>query len=112
MKEDYPIFIHWYQTLGWLLDTIEKYPRNARFSLASRISDLALDILDGVIDAIYCPKSRQNTLKQINLNLEKLRVLLRLSHDRQYISTRQYEHSARAINETGSMVGGWMKTGA
>ncbi len=109
MKEDYPLFVHWFNTLDWTLGMVENFPKNARFSVASRISDLALDTLELVIEAIYT-KQRQPILDRINLVLEKQRVLFRLSHQRRYISTRQYRHVSEAIDEAGRMVGGWRKS--
>jgi hypothetical protein len=41
--------------------------------------------------------------------MEKQRVLFRIAHDRRYISTRQYEYIAKAIDEAGKMTGGWRK---
>ncbi len=109
MKEDYPLFVHWYNTLDWILDTLEKIPKHARFSLASRIGDLALDTLESIIEAIYTTE-RLPILNRINLLLEKQRVLFRLAHQRRYISTQQYRHISESLDEAGRMVGGWRKT--
>lgn len=106
---DYPLFTHWYQTLNWILDFTERIPKNARFSIASRLSELSLDILDHIIDAIYS-KNRHPYLLKINRLLEKCRVLFRLCHDRGYLTIKQYEYVIRAIEETGKMVGGWIKS--
>ena len=46
MNENYPLFTHWYKTLDWILSAVEKFPKNARFSLASRIADAALDTME------------------------------------------------------------------
>lgn len=108
MREDYPLFTHWYRTLDWILSAAERFPKNARFSLASRLADSALDTMELILEAIYT-KDRLHILDRINLYIEKQRVLLRISHNRRYISTRQYEHVSRAIEETGRMVGGWRK---
>ncbi len=87
MSRSYPLFEHWYKTLDWILSCVEKFPKNVRFSLASRMADLALGAMELIIEAIYS-KDRVNILNDLNLNFEKLRVLFRISHDRQYISTR------------------------
>lgn len=108
MREDYPLFVHWYSSLDWILSAIEKFPKNARFSLASRIADAALDTLELVIEAIYT-RRRADILDRINLYIEKQRVLFRLAHDRRYISNSQYEHVAKALDEAGRMAGGWRK---
>lgn len=108
MREDYPIFVHWYQTLDWILSTVERFPRGARFSIASRLADSALETMELILEAIYT-KERVYILDRINLYIEKQRVLFRISHDRRYLSTRQYEYVANALEETGRMVGGWRK---
>jgi hypothetical protein len=41
--------------------------------------------------------------------LEKLRFLFRLAADLHLIDLRRYEYAARAINEVGQLVGGWLK---
>ncbi len=84
MKENYPLFVHWFNTLDWILGVVESFPKNARFSVASRIGDLALDTLEMIIEAIYT-KDRVPILDRINLALEKQRVLFRLAHQRRYI---------------------------
>lgn len=106
MTGDYPLFVHWYKTVDWILSTVERFPKNARFSMASRMADACLDTLMLIIDAIY-RKDRLTVLDEINLLLEKQRVLFRLSFERRYISTRQYEFIAASIDEAGRMTGGW-----
>jgi flagellar biosynthesis/type III secretory pathway protein FliH len=106
--EDYPLYVHWYKTLSWIMDSAERLPKKVRFSIAMRIMDLSLEILELIIEAIY-QKERSVTLKKINLNLEKLRVLFRFCFERRYLSIKQYEYISRALNEAGKMTGGWIK---
>lgn len=108
MTDDYPLFVHWYRTLDWILTSVERFPKKVRFSLASRIADEAMDALESVVESIYS-KNRVFLLGKLNLNLEKLRVFYRIAHDRRYISNRQYEFIAQAIDEAGRMAGGWRK---
>jgi hypothetical protein len=107
---DYPLYVHWYKTLNWILDSVERMPKNVRFTIATRISELSLDIIELIIEAIY-QKQRTGPLNAINMKLEKLRVLFRISFERHYLSIRQYEHISRALNEAGKMAGGWQKHG-
>jgi|JI10StandDraft_1071094.scaffolds.fasta_scaffold180520_2 hypothetical protein len=108
MNDDYPAFRKWYTILDWVLDRCESFPKSVRFTFSGRIADLALDILENLIEAIYS-KDKKARLLQINLNLEKLRVFYRLSHDRKYISTRQFEFIVTELNDFGKMIGGWLK---
>jgi len=108
VKEDYPAFVKWYKTLDWILDKCEKFPKSVRFTLSSRIANISIYILEGIIEAIYT-KKRSHILNTINLYIEKLRVLFRISFDRRYISIKQYEYISSEIDETGKMIGGWIK---
>jgi hypothetical protein len=46
-------------------------------------------------------------LADANLGLERLRFVMRLSHELRLFGSRRYEHAARSIDEVGRLVGGW-----
>jgi hypothetical protein len=106
--EELPIFTRWMEFLEWLLPTTEKFPKRVRFTFADRINNLALDIVEDLVEARYS-RNKPPLLKRINLRLEKLRILLRLCHRLKYLPHQGYEHAMRALNEVGRMLGGWMK---
>ena len=108
MHEELPVFVCWYRFLGWLLDTTEKFPKRVRFTFSTRLDNLALDVLEKIIEATYS-KDKAPILRKVNLEIEKLRVLLRLCSEKQYLSIRGHEHAARELNEAGKMIGGWIK---
>ena len=97
-----------YQFLVWLMLTIEKFPRSHKFTIGDRIEITALDVLEALIEATYT-KDRLQHLQQANLGIEKLRFLLRLAGDLKLLDRRRYEHAARALDETGRLIGGWTK---
>jgi len=106
--QDYALFNHWYTVTNWILERCEKMPKHTRFTVSGRISNLALETVELILEAIYI-KERAPKIHQINLNLEKLRVFNRLCKDRKYLSLTQYEFFAREINKAGKMCGGWLK---
>ncbi len=108
MTDDYPIFAKWLQLLDWILDRIEKYPKSVRFTIGNRTANLALDALDCIITAIYT-KDRSHILQELNLYIEKLRVMFRIGMQRRYLSMKQYEYISAELLEVGKMVGGWKK---
>lgn len=108
MSPDLPLFDLWTRVLAWLLTHTEKFPKSIRFTFSSRIDNLALDILESIIEARYS-RHKLEKLKSININLEKLRVLLRICHDSGYLDHRAYEYAAIQLWEAGKMVGGWLK---
>jgi hypothetical protein len=97
-----------YQFILWLIPTVEKFPRDRKFLLGDRIHATALDVLEGLIEATYT-KGRDRVLGRVNLAIEKLRFLVRLSMDLKCLDTRRYEFAARNLDEIGRQVGGWMK---
>lgn len=108
MTHELPLFEHWNRVLDWLLDRLEHFPKHVRFTISQRMANLALDVLEGIIEATYS-KERAAILRQLNLNLEKLRILTRLCHRRHYLSDAQFEFAARGLLEAGRMAGGWLK---
>jgi len=97
-----------YQFLMWLIPAIEKFPRSHKFTTGDRIHSLALDVLESLIEATYT-KERLPHLRKANLGIEKLRFLFRLAVDLRLLDRRRYEHAARTLDETGRLIGGWMK---
>jgi hypothetical protein len=106
--DDLPVFVKWMEFLEWLLAATGKFPQKVRFSFGQRIEGIALDVVEDLVEARYT-HDRRATLRRANLRLEKLRVLLRLSHKLRYLSHESYAHASKAVNETGRMLGGWMK---
>jgi 23S rRNA-intervening sequence protein len=97
-----------YQFLAWLVPTLDKFPRRQKFLLGDRIESTALDVLEGLVEATYT-RNRGRMLEAVNLKLDKLRFLFRLSCELQLLDQRRYEHAARGIDEIGRLVGGWIK---
>ncbi len=98
-----------YDVIMWLLGRVEKFPRSHKFTLGDRVVTLALDILELLIEATYT-RNRLPLLRQANVQLEKLRYLIRLCHDFKLISTKQYNYISGEINEVGQRIGGWIKS--
>lgn len=97
-----------YDYILWLIPKLEKFPRSQKFLMADRIESLMLDILMLLIEAAYS-RQKAGVLKTANLKLEQLRYLIRLSKDLKLVSLQNYEFSARAANEIGTSIGGWLK---
>ena len=108
MSQDLPLFDFWTRVLAWLLARTEKFPKSIRFTLSTRIDNLALDVLEGIVEARYS-RNKVARLSRINTDLEKLRVLLRICHDHGHLDHRAYEHASLQLWEAGKMVGGWLK---
>jgi 23S rRNA-intervening sequence protein len=98
-----------YRFLLWVVPALEKFPRSQRFLLGDRIETTALTVLEKLVDATYS-RQVETTLREVNLALERLRFLFRLSKDLHYLDLKRYEYVAREIDEIGRLVGGWLRT--
>ena len=97
-----------YQFLLWLLPAVEKFPRSHKFTLGDRIENAALNVLEALVEATYT-RQRTQHLQRANLGIEKLRFLIRLAADLKLLDRRRYEYAARTLDDTGRLIGGWMK---
>jgi len=108
MFQNLAIFEKTYELILWIYPTVNKFPKSQRFVLGQQIENTVLEILKGIIEANQ-ERNKVPYLKQISVNLDKLRILIRLSKDLKFISIRQYQFAAEKINEIGKMLGGWIK---
>ncbi len=109
MATDPPaLLLHWERTVGDLLDRTRDFPKAVRFTFATRIDGLCLDVLELLAEARYADvRTRAALLRQADGRLARLRVLLRLAHERRYLARSGFEHAARGVDEAGRMLGGW-----
>jgi hypothetical protein len=61
-----------------------------------------------VVEARYT-RRKVDRLRAINLKLERLRILLRITHDLQLLPHKSYEFATRSLDEIGRMIGAWLK---
>lgn len=107
-KKIAPVIEKAYDAILWFLPKLEGFPRGQKFLLGDRIETMLLDILELLIEANYS-RARTEVLSRVNLKLDKLRFLMRISKDLHYIDLKAFEHQARLVDEIGRMVGGWFK---
>ena len=103
------LFVHWERFVGWLFLATRRFPRDLRPSLGLAINNLALGIHGALCDARF-GRDRVERLHEIRVDIDKLRLLLRLSHTLAALDHRSYELSCADLDRAGSMVGGWLRT--
>lgn len=88
---------------------VNKFPKSQRFVLGQRIENSVLELLRLVIKA-NAAREKKPILKEFSVELDQFRILMRLSKDLKFMSIGQYEYVSKLINETGRMLGGWIKS--
>lgn len=108
-QQQSPIFSKTSDFLLWLLQHTEKFPKSERFRLAKRIEDAAFDFYEDLVRTVKS-RDKRRMLLSADLELEKLRLYIRLSHSRHLTNHQQYLYAAECLTEIGKLLGGWLKS--
>ena len=111
MKQDLPAVQKAYDLGKEILPRVGNYPKEYKFSLGERLNDNVLDIIELLVQAAYT-REKVNLLDRANMKLERMRFLLRLSHELGALSTKGFEHVMKMVTELGRQIGGWRKQAA
>lgn len=105
-----PLFTRFYDLMHWLVQRVEKFPRSQRFILGSRVLDTAFGCHALLVSARKMTgTARQEALLQADIQLETIRLQLRLAHDLRCLTIEQYEYGSRLLLEVGKLLGAWRK---
>ena len=104
-----PIFTKTYDFILWLLNHTEQFPKSERFRLAKRTEDCAFNFYERIVEATRSRNPRA-VLLDADLELDKLRLYLRLCHARKLTNADQYKYAAGILVEIGKLIGGWLKS--
>lgn len=92
---------------------LKQFPKYEKQALTSEIRVSMYTLLRLIIRANK-KYYKKTTLEEMDIELDALRFLIRLSADphpqMRYLSLRKYEHWSKMLNEIGKMLGGWMKS--
>jgi four helix bundle protein len=105
--QESPIFVRTFDLLAWLLPFTEKFPKAQRFVLAARLQNAAFNFYEAITAASLSKDKKY--LLQADIELQRLRLYLRLCQRLQYFSKGQYEHVFKMVEEVGRLLGGWGK---
>ena len=106
------IYKQYVEMIYYTLTILLKYPKSERFSLAQDIKNVTYDGLNKIIYAQkeYDKRARLKYLNQLDADLKVLKVLIRISHKKKYISPKNYATWSKKITNIANLNGGWMKS--
>lgn len=100
-----------YDLLQYIVPQLVKFPRHQKFVLADRLQNALTDVLMLLIEAYYSKgEIKRAALQKANLELEKIRFLVRLAKDLHCLDLRRYELVQTKLNEIGVQTGTWLKS--
>lgn len=109
-SEENNILIRYHALLVIIIPILNKIPRDAKFILGDRVTNIALDILENLTVAYYRKGEKLSRLLDVNIQIEKIRQLLRVVHALQYVSHKQFGIILESLDEIGRLTGGWIKS--
>lgn len=90
----------------------EKYPKSEKLSLVTNIKNTTYDGIKKIIVA-YKQYDKGNKIKylgDLDNELKFLKVLIRISYKRKYISSNNYTAWSKKITHIGNLLGGWIRS--
>lgn len=106
------IIMRCYDLLKYHTELIKQFPRDHKFTLGDRIYTLCADLLELYIEAYYKADKplKKELLHRANIQLEKLRLFVRLAYENKLFTSGKYREASENIQELGRMTGAWIKS--
>lgn len=107
---DIPIFKKTYELFKLSYEYRSAVPKHDRYALWQRCEDAVIKVLEGILRASRSTKpERLPILEDISVQINCLRVYVRLAKDVKAIDGKKYVQLEAVIDEIGRMIGGWIK---
>jgi four helix bundle protein len=108
-KEELKILQKCYDMINYAYEPLKQVNKSERYAIVADIKNSMYALLKLIIRANkrYYKKT---TLQDIDIEIEHLRYLVRLSKDLGYFPSKHYEIWSKKLDEMGKMTGGWIKS--
>ena len=108
LHTDLPIYKVAYDLLDAITDLAKNMPRDFKQSIGGKLRDEAVEITVLIFRA-NCAQEKAPFLVELVERQQVAELLLRLSRDKQLISTGQYAKVIQLTNSIGKQANGWRK---
>ena len=93
-------------------DIVRKYPKSEKFALVNEIKSILYVGLKNLMYAVklYSKNEKLKYLNELDINLNILKVHVRLSYKYKYITMKNYQTWSNLITDICNMLGGWISS--
>ena len=98
-----------FDMMKYAYQALAQFPKSEKFSLATDIKKCMDAIIERMIEANK-KYYKKTTLQELDVELEKLKVYIRLAYILGFLPPKKYELWTEMVVEIGKMVGGWIKS--
>jgi len=106
MLSDFKLFQNTYDFLLWLWPTVSRFPKSEKYVLGEKLKLITTFLLGDIIAFNNADCDKKKYLFQASIELEQLRVFIRLSKDLKILDFKKYESSSKQLDEIGKLLGG------
>jgi hypothetical protein len=111
LHTELPIYRTGVRLLDLAVNAQVQMPRTVKRALGEKITQHCIEILDLMALANATQRDiRAGYIDQLLTRQRAVTVLLRVSHDRRYISPKLWADSIELLRSVGSQAGGWLKS--
>ena len=106
-RRESPLFVKTRDFTVWLFRHTAKFPRQYRHTLTERLENHALSFAECLGRALIMKDT--DALASADLELWKMRQLLRIAHQLNILSARLLGVASESLAELGRLLGAWQK---
>ena len=109
-KNNLTIYQKYLELIYYSNDIVRKYPKSENFTLVTEIKQTLYSGLKNIMYAIksYNKQEKLKYMNQFDIDLNLLKVHIRLSYKYKYISLQNYQTWSSLITDICNMLGGWI----
>ena len=108
LHSDLPIYKLCFDLLGVATDITRNMPRDLKNTLGSKIQSHCIDML-ALIARANIAKQKAPHIEEMLEHQHIAEFLLRLAHEKKFISHGQWAAAAKLLGTLGKQAGGWLK---
>lgn len=105
------IYKQYLEMIYYMENITLKYPKSEKLSMVSEIKNLTYRGMRKIILANkeYNKGKRLIILNDLDVDLKMVKVMIRISYRKKYISIRNYHAWSKKVTNIGNLLGGWIK---
>lgn len=86
--------------------TTHNFSREYKYSLGQKLKEISAELLDWII-VTNAQKDKTPYFSKIKLQIERLRIQIRVAYDLKIITSKRLEFLSRSIENVSIQAGGW-----
>jgi hypothetical protein len=103
-----PVFQASYDLNLEIYRATHKFPREYKYTLGQKLKEISAELLDWIV-IVNAKKDKAPYFLKIKLQVERLRIQVRVAYDMKILNGRKLEFFSRILEDISKQVGGWEK---